>query len=412
MAIIRTIETAAGFEELRTEWNELLQACGSNCFFLTWEWLFTWWKYLSQGRDLFLVTARCGAELAAIAPLSRKPARFPALWPFQTLEFLGTGNVGSDYLDLIVRPDKEQEILPALAEYLAGKRSSLSLAQVNKDSCIAKEFARHWEKHGPPLREAGTNVCPAICLAGHSWDSYLGTLGSEHRYNFRRKWKHLTSHFDVRFDLAASEEERKEALRILLSLHASRWGERSDAFVSPQLVAFHDELSSLALERGWLRLFTLRLDDTPVASLYGFYYDRVFYFYQSGFDIGYSKHSVGLIVMGLAIQNAIREGAREYDLLHGNEGYKSHWASQTRELGRLELFPPGLAGMAWKQARGASQAAKRVARDVLPQAWKEKLAEVRRKRAVKGLHVSYSRQDRRFTSLTLERDRSVGSEAE
>src|SRR2546427_4482076 len=46
----------SGFEKLREEWNELLQASASNCLFLTWEWLYTWWKHLSEDRRLFIIT--------------------------------------------------------------------------------------------------------------------------------------------------------------------------------------------------------------------------------------------------------------------------------------------------------------------------------------------------------------------
>jgi len=55
----------------------------------------------------------------------------------------------------------------------------------------------------------------------------------------------------------------------------------------------------LALARDWLRLFVLRFDGKPAASLYGFRYNGVFYFYQSGFDPVYGKHSVGLVTMAL-----------------------------------------------------------------------------------------------------------------
>ena len=402
--MLQTIESITEFEKLRTEWNQVLGASRSNCFFLTWEWLYTWWKHLSENKRLFLVTARDEEELVAIAPLARKPSRVSRLWPFGSLEFLGVGNVGSDYLDLIIRQDKEQEVLPALTQYLAREKSLLTLAQINRQFCLAGGFAKYWRERGWSFREASSNVCPTIPLSGHTWDSYLATLGSEHRYNFRRKLKNLTKRFEVRFEPARSEEQRQEALAILLALHSSRWQERSDAFITPQLISFHDELSSLALQRGWLRLFTLRLDGKPVASLYGFQYNHVFYFYQSGFDPSYSKYSVGLITMGLAIQSAIADGAKEYDLLHGDEAYKFHWARETRELGRLELYPPGALGLAWKQVRGTGRGLKKVARNVLPPAVAEWLAEARRKRAVGIPYVAHSHQNRQLPCLTLDGD--------
>src|SRR5439155_13839356 len=106
---IETIEDAAGFARLRQEWNELLEASAANCLFLTWEWLFTWWTHLADGRRPFIITVRDGRELVAIAPLVVRPPKPTRLAPFRALEFLGMANVGSDYLDIIVRQGKEQE---------------------------------------------------------------------------------------------------------------------------------------------------------------------------------------------------------------------------------------------------------------------------------------------------------------
>lgn len=111
------INTVAKFEDLKPEWNRLLEASRSNCIFLTWEWLYTWWKHLSGGRRLFVLTVRDGAELVAVVPLAWRPPGFPYVWPFGTLEFLGTGSIGSDYLDVIIRQDREHDVLPLLTEY-------------------------------------------------------------------------------------------------------------------------------------------------------------------------------------------------------------------------------------------------------------------------------------------------------
>ena len=61
---------------------------------------------------------------------------------------------------------------------------------------------------------------------------------------------------------------------------------------------------------------------------------------KSGYDPRYRKQSVGLLTMGLAIKSAIEEGAEQYDMLHGDESYKFHWAKEVRELEHLELYAP------------------------------------------------------------------------
>jgi len=367
--MIARLEHPASFESLRKEWNELLEASASNCLFLTWEWLYTWWKHLSEGRELFLITLRSGGELVAIAPLAVRPPSLTRLLPYRSLEFLGTGSVGSDYLDLLIRRGREQETLQALADYLADGKLMLTLDQLNRSSCLATELAAQLRQRGWSASEAKTNICPFMNISGHSWESYLAAFGRKHRYNFQRELKNLAKTFNVRFEQVRTEEQRREALGLLMSLHNMRWRERggSNAFHTPGLVSFHEELSRLACERGWLRLFILWLDGKPAASLYGFRYHRAFYFYQLGFDPTYRKHGVGKVTIGLTIKSAIEERVEEYDLLHGDEPYKSYWAREARELGRLELYPPHLRGLLYRKTMGFSRTARKMARRLLPQ---------------------------------------------
>lgn len=344
--VVEQVEDTTGFEKLTPEWGELLSASASNHLFLTWEWLFTWWKYLSEDRQLRILTVRRDRQLCAIAPLALRPWRPRRLLPFSALEFLGTGSVGSDYLDIVVRHGEAQSVLPALAKFLNRHPFMLELSQVNYTAPDAVNLALELRQHGWGLSRVTTDICPYINLSGHSWESYLGSLSSAHRHNFRRRFKTLGAKFDVRFEQAVTEEQRRQALRWLVTLHRERWREHggTTAFHTPALMAFHDELSRLVLQRGWLRLYTLQLDGTPVAAVYGFLYNGVFYFYQTGFNLDYRNYSVGLVATGLAIQRAITEGARDYDFLHGDETYKFLWARQERDLVRLEIYPPRVHG--------------------------------------------------------------------
>lgn len=190
------------------------------------------------------------------------------------------------------------------------------------------------------------NRCPYIPLRDHTWESYLATLGSDHRYNIHRRIKNLARDFTVSFEQVDDAGKLQPALDWLIELHRRRWLEHgdSDAFHTPKHVAFHRDFTALALQRDWLRLFVLNLDGEPASSLYGLRFGPTFSFYQSGFDPVYSRYSVGLVTMALAIQKAIGEGAAEYDFLHGEEDYKSRWTKQSREIVRLEWYPPGITG--------------------------------------------------------------------
>jgi len=344
--MIRVVGDSAGFDALRKDWNDLLADSRSDGLFLTWEWLRTWWRHLAEDRRLSILVLSDAGRPTAIAPLALCRSRGVPLFPSPALEFLGSGTVGSDYLDLIVRRGHEEEALRAMAAHPLVERAVFSLRRVRGDSSLAWALAVRLGERGGSQIAAASEVCPFIRLQGHTWDSFIESLGPEHRSNLRRRLKALASRFEVRFEPATDEAGRREALASLLALHEMRWRPRggSEAFHTAALRSFHEEISRLALARGWLRLYVLRLDGRAVAALYGFAYGGRFYFYQSGFDPRYTRYGVGLVTMGLAIRAAIEEGLMEYDLLHGDEAYKFLWAREVRRLARLEIYPPGAWG--------------------------------------------------------------------
>ena len=370
IALTTTVEKIgdpAEFEALRRDWNELLQASDSDCLFLTWEWLYTWWKHLAKDRQLWILAVRSGPRLAALAPFTLRPRSLSRRRPLPVLEFLGSGCVGSDYLDVIVRRGCETGARRALVSWLTKERVVLDWKQLRRGTCFAAGIAADLGGMGWSVSETATNICPFISLAGVSWETYLAGLGAEHRYNFNRKWRRLNRDYSVRFEQIRRAEECRGSIDLVIELHNLRWRDRggSDAFHTAGLVEFHREFSRLALDREWLRLFILRLNDSPAACLYGFYYGKTFYFYQSGFAATYQKQSVGLVSMGLGIKSAIEERAEQYDLLHGDEEYKSHWSSASRDLARLELYPPGGLGSVCRSSAELERGSRRLAQRFL-----------------------------------------------
>jgi CelD/BcsL family acetyltransferase involved in cellulose biosynthesis len=364
------IEDAAGLRRLRTEWDGLLADSDADCVFLTWEWLAAWWRHLAPGRWLHVLAVRRGRDLLAIAPLVLRRRGLARLLTLPSLEFLGAGSVGSDYLDVILRRGHEETALAALAGTLEQGDCVLDLGWCHRKASAVRALAGHLSERGWEPIEARTEICPFIRLARKTWETYLESLGTRHRYNYRRRLRHLETRFDVRFERAGTEEERRMAFGTLLDLHERRWSARggSTAFDRQGLVAFHEDFTRQALERGWLRLFVLRLDGRPAAALYGLRYKRVFYFYQSGFDPGLDRESVGMVTMGLAIRSALEEGAAEYDMLHGAERYKFLWARETREISHLEIYPPQPRAAIHRGATELGRGARRLARRLLPRA--------------------------------------------
>jgi CelD/BcsL family acetyltransferase involved in cellulose biosynthesis len=360
---VETIDTAWGLTTLRPQWNALLGASAADGPFLTWEWVHAWWTKLAGWSSLKVVAVHDGGELIAIAPFRVAP--HAVSW-FSRLEFLGTGHAGSDYLDLIVRSGREDDAIPAIARFLTTQPMTLRLDHVPEAS-LAARLSEWLAADGWIASTTPDGVCPLIPLAGQTWDSFLATLGSAHRANVRRRLRGIEQQFQARFELVTTEAVRKSALDALARFHDRRFKENggSSAFSTPAVRAFQDEATRRALDRGWLRMYVLRLNDEIAAVMYGFFYNRQFYFYQHGFDDRYSRHSIGLVLMALTLRAAIDEGAQAFDLLWGTEGYKSLWAREARTLRRIQLFPPHAAGRIHRRAVEARRRFGRLARRVL-----------------------------------------------
>jgi CelD/BcsL family acetyltransferase involved in cellulose biosynthesis len=364
MAEIEKIDTPERLDGLREEWGALLAESASDNVFLTWEWLRTWWRHLAAGRRLHLLALRSAGQLVALAPLARSSGLVGRVLP--QLGFLGTGIVGSDYLDVIVRRGSERQAADALGDFLADSGAALQLRQLQAAS-FSEGVLLALAERGWVVARAKSDVCPFIPLAGHDWESFLASLGPEHRYNVRRRLRQLERQGQLRFQRVETDETRRDVLGELVRLHRERWSGRggSQAFGPPEVTAFHEEWSSLALARGWLRLFALRLDGRLIAALYGFRYGRTFSYYQLGWDAEFQTRSVGLVALALAIRAAIEEAAAEFDLLHGNEAYKSLWARESRDLFRAQAYPPTARGSALRAATAAAASGRRVARRIL-----------------------------------------------
>jgi CelD/BcsL family acetyltransferase involved in cellulose biosynthesis len=350
---VQVIHTEPELAALRKDWNDALAESPADCLFLTWEWLSVWWRHFGAGRRLHVITVRSAGKLLGLAPLFVVQGR---------LEFMGTGAVGSDYLDFIVRRERAQETIEALARAIEGSRLNARLGALLEESA-AFSMARRFDATYH-VRERVTSVCP-YTLLGESWETYISSLGARHRENVRRRIRKLPQ--DHTFTVTRTGADLERDFPVFIDLHNRRWDTRggSDALRDESLQAFHREFTRLALERDWLRLFVLSIGNRPAASVYAFLYGGKALYYQAGVDPEFNSQSVGLVALALWARDAITEGARELDFLHGDETYKSLWASQTRELRVMELYQRSLRGRLTMHSRTAIRAARRMARYVI-----------------------------------------------
>jgi CelD/BcsL family acetyltransferase involved in cellulose biosynthesis len=191
--------------------------------------------------------------------------------------------------------------------------------------------------------ERNKATLPLVELEGIRWDQYLAGRSRGLRSQLGRKQRSLRREHEVGFRRTRRVEEVPADLQTLFSLHDARWAERpgNSALADPAIRAFHLEFASAAIERGWLRLYLMEVDETPIAALYGWLIGGRWSYYQAGFDPAWSRHSPGFLLLTETIREAIEEGASEYDMLLGDEAFKRRFATSSRAARTVLLAPRG-----------------------------------------------------------------------
>ena len=130
-------------------------------------------------------------------------------------------------------------------------------------------------------------------------------------------------------------------LDLLFELHAQRWhaAGQQGVFADARRRAFFRDFAFQALQRGWLRLYALRIADRTVAMQIGYVHDGQFLQVQEGFAAEDGLPAPGVTLRAAIMRDCISEGLRGYDNLLGTPPHKMRWGAVPRPVHRLLLAP-------------------------------------------------------------------------
>lgn len=366
---VTTIEDDAAFEAMRDEWDHLLSVTENGSVFQSWEWAFSWWQTFGSGKQLSIIAVRDDqSNLVALWPLYRRPASYLGL-RLRELRLLGTGQeVSPDYMGCLASPGRAEAAVPALLDWLEANRREWDLLRLNEvraglgwvEQLVGDSHARRW-----PARVVPRARCFYVELPD-SWDRYCKLLASKVRRTYRRRLRNMEM-FSPRYFRWEDGGRLSEALNKLGELHRLRLADVGEqcGFSTPGYVRFHELLAPRLLERGWLGLHCLSVNDEIISMLYTFEYGGAVYVYQGGLDPTWSDYSVGTVLRCRVVQDAIARGMRELDFLKGEHSYKIECTNGVRRTINLTVNNSTVGGWAELLLRSGREWSKRAARRVL-----------------------------------------------
>jgi CelD/BcsL family acetyltransferase involved in cellulose biosynthesis len=314
----RIIRDAAELEALAPRWWELWRRCPAATPFQTPAWLLPWWRCFTPG-DLVIMAVERGEALVGLAPFYREDRTYGR-------RLLPLGISLSDYHDVLVDPAEISaawEVIVELAKQEPGWELWTLEELMPGATALGLPCPSGWQEQVEPQ-----SACPTLALGSID----LATLLPKSKRQDLNLARNRAARRGPVAIAAADAASIGELLEHLLRLHSSRWASRGQAGVLNEepVRRFHHAAASGLAEAGLLRFYTLAFDKQIVAAYYGFGHRGRAYFYASGFDPAFAFESPGVLVTAHAIEQALREGAREFHFLRGQEAYKYGWGAVDR----------------------------------------------------------------------------------
>ncbi|MEM5866757.1 MAG: GNAT family N-acetyltransferase [Candidatus Aenigmatarchaeota archaeon] len=328
---VTEIDNTEDFFALKSVWNNLLRKSKDNNPFLTWEYLFTYWKHFGKNKELkILCLKNKNNEVVGITPLRLSCYKFANLLTYNVIEPLGLG--GADYTGIII-PEQEEKRLKLIVNYLAAQKDwdFVYLYDIPEFSAATTLLNSASDSKMFPQIHRGA-ICPYITIP-KSIEALLAMLKGKFRKNLRRCLKKLEEDYK-RIELTNYKKFNsvEESMKVFFDLHQRRWRTKKlpGVFNSKETRNFFLDVAKTFAEKGWLALYFLMVNDQPVATQLCYEYSQKMCYVLGGFDPNFSQYSVGNIITLKILEKCIEKSIKEYDFLKGGEPYKFDWTNTYR----------------------------------------------------------------------------------
>ncbi|HWE93540.1 MAG TPA: GNAT family N-acetyltransferase [Tepidisphaeraceae bacterium] len=346
MPVVEEITTVDALERLSQEWSALWAEDMRATPFQSPEWLIPWWRHVGRG-TLWVLALRdrsASGRLVGVVPwyvFVEPDTTKRQIFPF--------GIATTDYLDGVFAAGWEARCVEAALAHLdahSGRWDECELPQLRPRSPLLSQPApTGWTD---TMEES--DPCPAVALAATS-DGPAAPLPRSIVQNLAYYRRRAQRAGLLRAEVA-HDGNLQELFEAWFRLHGARWSVRDQAGVlsGDAVRRWHADALPGLLALGALRLHALRLDGKIIAVCHvlasdGRRHERAHYYYLGGFDPEYSALSPGTLLVGHAIDEAVREGADVFDFLRGREAYKYRWGARDRRTYRRRLRHAGANGI-------------------------------------------------------------------
>ncbi len=334
---VRRVEAEVEFLGLAATWNDLAARSGQTSPFLSHDWFACCWPAVAPSRRPEILVVEDAGHPVALVPLMRwrESRRGLLIRRLALLECPDT-----PFIDVLVAGDA-RPVMTALLDHLAG-RGGWDVASLQKLPAAAPTLkALEASLTGRfPWRRADASLSPYLAIEG-GWEAFWKDTSQRFKKTARNTQNRLERAGRVRVEEHTEVDPEGALFAEQEELTRRSWkADRGVAIATmPNMHGFFAQLTRRASARGWLSLWTLRLDDQLVAMEYQLHDGGRVNALRADFDLAHREVSPGS-ALNFAIARALfqRGGVHEYDMGPGLNDYKLRWATGNHEAVHLMIY--------------------------------------------------------------------------
>lgn len=331
--------------QYRLLWNSLFASTPNATFFLTIDWLETYWRYFGHDQKLRVLIVFAAGEPIGILPLCvrTEPYRLSKVrvltYPLQNWS-TWFGPIG---------PNPASTMLAAMQHIRSTPRDwdMIELRWVSDEATQGGKSARAMRVAGLFSERQEYQWTSLIDLPA-SWDEYLANKSPSLRRQFRRTLRELFADGHAEYirhrPLPAAEgdgDPRWDLYCMCESVADASWQSHvvdGNTLTHERVREYFQAAHQAAARLGMVDINVLTLGGRPAAFLYGYHYQGLVSALRTGFDASTSG-GIGSALMLLSIEDSCRRGDRTLDFGPGEREHKRRLRTRTESTYRLTYTP-------------------------------------------------------------------------
>lgn len=329
MVDIEISDSSEGIEHLKTEWNNLYSECGNRNIFISYNWIYNWFKTGKDDFRPFIITGRDKGKLVSVLPCSIKSGTiYPAGYP------------ESDFIDVISINGFENPFLEQVCLFLSDNTSKWDIVYI-KTVTEHSHLCNYFIRNKSTLNTIAELIPFSKCLIAEfqkGWNYYLNCLSPKFRSNLRRREKIAIESGVVSLAIYNSGDIDENILSKVVSINLKgRKAENMNAFFqNSRHKTFFSKIIKAKLCPDMF-VAILSIGETAVAYKICFRADNEVWEYNTSFIEEYKRASPGLLLTARLFEKLSETGVKKYNFLKGDESYKINFTTYYENLHILVL---------------------------------------------------------------------------